>query len=188
MWTRKQAITFGLSFFFCFSLACVGGCSEARAETEPTTITISKEDWNRLKQNNEEQQKALIESRKELTEARQELAESRKASTEARELLEISQMTSTEAQEKLLTLLEEFGMQKEEISKLRAELTAQRAELKTAYESIEKANHFLNDTKKEIEANEAAWRKRENQLERQRLEWQIASVLLGYIGYEIGRH
>ena len=188
MWTRKRAFIFGLSFFFCFSLACVGGCSEAKAETEPTTITISKEDWNRLKQNNEEQQKALIESRKELTEARLELEESRKASTEARELLEISQMTSTEAQEKLLTLLEEFGMQKQEISKLRAELTAQRAELKTAYESIAKANQFLNDTKKEIEANEAAWRKRENQLERQRLEWQIASVLLGYIGYEIGRH
>lgn len=27
------------------------------------------------------------------------------------------------------------------------------------------------------EANEAAWRKRENQLERQRLLWQIVSVL-----------
>ena len=184
MWTRKRAFTFGLSFFFCFSLACVGGCSEAAQDT----ITISKEDWNRLKQNNAEQQKALEESKKELTEARLELEESRKASTEAKELLEISQMTSTEAQEKLLTLLEEFGMQKQEISKLRAELTAQRAELKTAYESIEKANQFLTDTKKAIEANEAAWRKRENQLERQRLEWQIASVLFGYIGYEIGRH
>ncbi len=187
MW-KRSSIIFGLAFCFCLSVACVGGCSEGKAETEPTTITISKEDWNRLKQNNEEQQKALDESRKELTEARQELAESRKASTEAKELLEISQMTSNEAQEKLLTLLEEFGMQKEEISKLRAELKAQRAELNTAYESIAKANQFLADTKKEIEANEAAWRKRENQLERQRLEWQIASVLLGYIGYEVGRH
>lgn len=186
MW-KRSSIIFGLAFCFCLSAPCVGGCSEVKAETEPTTITISKEDWNRLKQNNEEQQKALDESRKELTEARQELVESRKASTEAKELLEISQMTSTEAQEKLLTLLEEFGMQKEEISKLRAELKAQRAELNTAYKSIAKANQFLADTKKEIEANEAAWRKRESQLERQRLEWQIASALIGWIGYEIGR-
>jgi len=188
MWTRRQAFIFGFAFFFCFSLACVGGCSEAKAEMEQDTITISKKDWETLKQNNAAQKKALEESKKELTEARQELAESRKASTEARELLEVSQMTSTEAQEKLLTLLEELGMQKEEVAKLRAELTQQRIELNTAYEAIQKANQFLADTKKEIEANEAAWRKRENQLERQRLEWQIASVLFGYLGYEIGRH
>ena len=185
MW-RKNSIIFMLAFCFCFSLSCVGGCSEVQAEQD--TITISKTDWEKLKKNNSEQKKALEESKKELTEARQELAESRRASAEAKELLEVSQMTSTEAQEKLLSLLEEFGMQKTEIEKLRAELAAQRTELKMAYESIERANQYLADTKKEIEANEAAWRKRENQLEKQRLEWQIASVLLGYIGYEIGRH
>ena len=141
-----------------------------------------------MKKNNELQAKALRESQAELDEVRKAQAESEKALNEAKLLLNLSQMSSSEMQDMLTRLLNESATQKAEIAKLTQELKDAKAESLTAYESIAKANQFLNDTKKEIEANEAAWRKRENQLERQRLEWQIASVLTGYIGYEIGRH
>ena len=76
-----------------------------------------------------------------------------------------------------MQLSNESRTQKAEIEKLTQELKEAKSESLTAYESIAKANKFLADTKAEIEANEAAWRKRENQLERQRLLWQIVSVL-----------
>lgn len=88
-------------------------------------------------------------------------------------------MTSTEAQEKLMELLEESKLQKAEIEKLRKELTTLRQESATASDALTKANEYLRNTKAEIEANEAAWRKRENQLERQRLLWQIIAVVIG---------
>lgn len=180
MWRNSKLLKSVLiCAFFCLSFSHAGIASAGVGKTAEETITISLTDWNALKANNEKQKKVLEESQTELNEAKKAQAESEKALTEAKQSLEISQMTSNEAQEKLLTLLEEFGMQKEEISKLRAELKAQRAESTTAYESIARANQFLADTKKEIEANEAAWRKRENQLERQRLLWQIVSVVLG---------
>lgn len=187
MWrkTRLCAMAF-LLLALCLCWPCAGSCSEAQAEQD--TLTISKMDWERLKQNNAEQKKALEESQKELKEAREAQSESEKALTEAKLLLNLSQMSSSEMQDMLTQLLNESATQRAEIEKLKTELKDAKSESLTAYESIAKANQYLSDTKKEIEANEAAWRKRENQLERQRLEWQIASVLFGYIGYEIGRH
>jgi hypothetical protein len=96
---------------------------------------------------------------------------------EAKTLLEASQMTSSEVQEKLIQLLTESRLQKEEIAKLKNDLAIAKNESLSSYESIMKANQYLADTKKEIEAREAEWRKRENQLERQRLEWQILFAL-----------
>lgn len=187
MWkTKSRGITFALVFALLLLSPCAGSCSEAQAEQD--TLTISRTDWERLKQNNEMQRKALEESQKELLEAREAQSESEKALTEAKLLLNLSQMSSSEMQDMLTQLLNESATQKAEIEKLKTELKDAKSESLTAYESIAKANQYLSDTKKEIEANEAAWRKRENQLERQRLEWQIASVLFGYIGYEIGRH
>ena len=188
MWKKKakRFITVLLSLL-CFSLfPSAGGCSAQTTETD--TITISKTDWEKLKTNNDAQRRALEESQAELNEAKKAQAESEKELSEARLLLNLSQMSSTEMQDMLTQLLNESAMQKAEIEKLTQELKDAKAESLTAYEAISKANQYLADTKKEIEANEAAWRKRENQLERQRLEWQIASVLIGYIGYEIGRH
>lgn len=188
MWRKKAKlfITALLSLLCFLCLPSVGGCSAQT--TEQDTITISKTDWERLKANNDAQAKALNESQAELNAVKQAQAESKKALSEARLLLNLSQMSSSEMQDMLTQLLNESAMQKAEIEKLTQELKDAKAESLTAYESMMKANQYLNDTKKEIEANEAAWRKRENQLERQRLEWQIASVLIGYIGYEIGRH
>ena len=191
MWNNRKR-NFALLRLSLLSLLCLllfsgfGICSEAQAEQD--TLTISRTDWERLKQNNAEQKKALEESQKELTEAKATQKELEKALSEANLLLNLSQMSSSEMQDMLTQLLNESATQKAEIEKLTKELKDAKNDSLTAYESIAKANQYLADTKKEIEANEAAWRKRENQLERQRLEWQIASVLFGYIGYEIGRH
>ena len=180
MWTKKSlcALSFMCAVLL-LSLPSAVSCSEARATSQAETLTVSMQDWNALKANNAAQRKALEESQAALTEARKELTASQTALTEARELLELSQMTSTEAQEKLMQLLRESETQKVEIEKLRQELTALKSESLTASDALSKANQYLQDTKKEIEANEAAWRKRENQLERQRLLWQIVAVLVG---------
>ena len=86
-------------------------------------------------------------------------------------------MTSDEMMQKLIQLLSESQMQIDEISRLKSELAAAKSESRTAYESIVKANQYLNDTKAEIEAQRAEWQKREAKLERQRLEWQILFAL-----------
>lgn len=186
MWNNVKRIfaLLPLSLLCLLLLSGVGSCSEVREEQD--TLTISRTDWERLKKNNEMQRIAWEESQKELTEAKATQKELEKALTEANLLLNLSRMNSNEMQDMLMQLLSESQTQKAEIEKLQTELRDAKAESLTAYESIAKANQYLADTKKEIEANEAAWRKRENQLERQRLEWQIASVLFGYLGYEIG--
>ena len=180
MWTKISSRV--LSFMCVALLLClpsVGMCSEAQATGREETLTVSMQDWNKLKANNAAQKKALQESQTALTEVRKELNALREVLTEAKALLESSQMTSTEAQERLATLLKESELQKAEIGKLRQELSALKAESKTASDALTKANQYLSDTKKEIEANEATRRKREAQLERQRLLWQIVAVIVG---------
>ena len=180
MWTKKSSRV--LSFMCTVLLLClpsVGICSEAQATSREETLTVSMQDWNKLKANTAAQKKALLESQAALTEARKELNASREALTEAKALLESSQTTSTEAQEKLLVLLKESELQKAEIAKLRQELSALKAESKTASDALTTANQYLQDTRREIMENEATWRKRENQLERQRLLWQLACVIIG---------
>lgn len=162
---------------FCFS--GLGSCSQAAVETTEETILVSRKDWTRLKQNYDEQRKVAEMLWKELLEARTALGESNQALVEARSLLEVSQMTSDEMMQKLIQLLEESKMQKSEIERLKNELRTVKTESLNSYESLVRANQFLRDTKAEIEAREAAWRKREAQLERQRLLWQIAAVVLG---------
>lgn len=177
MWSKTKRFIMPVLLavsFLCFS--SVAYCSEAVAEEEEM-ILVSRKDWNALKQNNAEQRKALSELWMELLAANTARTESDQALSEARSLLEVSQMTSTEAQEKLIQLLSESRMQKDEIAKLKKELAEAKNESLSSYESIQRANQFLQDTKKEIEAREAEWRKRENQLERQRLEWQILFAL-----------
>lgn len=179
MWAKTKSCA-----MLCLALSCwlcspgLGSCSASgAAEMEQDTITISKRDWETLKQNNAAQKKALEESQQELKEAKEAQTESEKALEEARLLLKLSQMSSTEMQGMLTTLLTESATQKAEIEKLKSELKSAKEESLTAYESIVRANQFLRDTKAEIEANEAAWRRRETQLERQRLIWQIVAVL-----------
>ena len=46
-----------------------------------------------------------------------------------------------------------------------------------ASDALTKANQYLQDIKKEIDANEKRWKARETQLERQRVLWQIVAVL-----------
>ncbi|MBR1761533.1 MAG: hypothetical protein IJ741_10215 [Schwartzia sp.] len=180
MWTKKSLCVLSFmcaALLLCFSPA--GICSETQATSREETLTASMRDWNALKANNAAQKKALQESQTALTEARKELNASREALTEAKALLESSQMTSTEAQERLATLLQEYEIQKAELIALRQELSALKAESKTASDALTKANQYLQDTKKEIEANEAIHRKREAQLERQRLLWQLACLVVG---------
>ena len=178
MWAKtRNCIMLLLRAASCLWFSSVAYCSEAVAGTEEDMILVSRKDWNELKQNNAEQRKALNELLKELLEARAARSESDQALNEAKTLLEASQMTSSEVQEKLIQLLTESRLQKEEIAKLKNDLAIAKNESLSSYESIMQANQYLADTKKEIEAREAEWRKRENQLERQRLEWQILFAL-----------
>lgn len=179
MWTKKNLCV--LSFMcavLLLSLPSVGFCSEAETNP-PDTLTISVKDWETLQRNNAEQKKALEESQKELEEARKARNESDRALNEAKALLENSQMSSSEMQEKLISLLNESATLKAEIVTLKNELALAKSESATASDAIAKANQYLADTREEILANEAAWRKREAQLERQRLLWQIVAVVLG---------
>ena len=188
MWKRKAKLFITAVFsLLCFSfLPCVGMFSRAEA-AEPDTVTISRADWNALMQNNVEQAKALTESQAELNEVKKAREESDKALIEAKALLESSQMTSDEMTKLCATLMAELNLQKAENAKLTKELQDAKQESLTAYESIAKANQYLSDTKAEIEANEAAWRKRENQLERQRLLWQVFSALTCWAGYQLAK-
>ena len=175
MWSKvKKCIMPVLLAVCCLCFSSVGFCFQA-ADAE--TVIVSKTDWERLKQNNAAQKRALEELWTELLEARAARNESNQALLEARSLLEASQMTSDEMMQKFLLLSNESQMQKEEIAKLKKDLAAVKTESLTAYESIVKANQYLADTKAEIEAQRAEWQKREAQLERQRLEWQILFAL-----------
>jgi len=185
MWKTKKLVIISLLLAaWCFCSPCVGSCSQAADEE---TITILKTDWEKLKANNAAQAKALNESQAELNEVKKARAESDKALSEAKILLETSQMTSDEMTRLCATLLTELSLQKAENAKLTQELKDAKAESLTASEAILKANIYLADTKKEIEANEAAWHKREAQLERQRLLWQVASAALCWLGYTVAK-
>lgn len=188
MWYKtKMGITLSLLLALCFCVPCAGSCSQAAAGTTEETLTVSKKDWERLKANNDAQAKALNESQAELNAVKQAQAESERALSEAKILLETSQMTSDEMTKLCATLLNELNLQKAENAKLMQELKDAKAESLTAYEAISNANQYLQDMKAEIEANEATWRRREAQLERQRFLWQIISVACAYGGYAIAK-
>ena len=187
MWSKTKRCIMLLLLPVCFLyVLSAGSCSEA-AEAAEETIVVSKTDWEKLKANNEMQRKALSELWAELLAARTARDESSQALIEARSLLEASQMTSDEMMQKLMQLLEESRLQKEEIAKLKNDLAIAKTESLSSYESIQRANQYLADTKAEIEAQKAEWRKRENQLERQRLLWQIVSALCAYGGYQLAK-
>ena len=185
MWKKKSIITFTLFAALFLWWPCVGGCSEAAPE--PETLTVLKTDWIMLQQNNAAQKKALEKSQAELNAVKKARDESDRALIEAKILLETSQMTSDEMTQLCATLLNELSLSKAENERLTKELRDAKSESLTAYEAIVKANQYLQDTKNEIEANEAAWRKRENQLKRQRLLWQVFSALCAWGGYAIAK-
>lgn len=188
MWEKTKWFAMPLLAFCCFCFSPEpGSCSEAAEGKTTEVMSVSKEDWMRLKANNDAQAKALNESQAELNAVKQAQAESERALSEAKILLETSQMTSDEMTKLCATLLNELNLQKAENAKLMQELKDAKAESLTAYEAISKANQYLNDTRQEILANEAAWRKREAQLERQRFLWQIISVACAYGGYAIAK-
>ena len=177
MWTRTKFCSLSwLLLLLALSVSpCIGYCSESNQSAD--SMTISKTDWTILQQSNEMQRKALDESLRELSAVKKAQEESETALTEARTLLATSQMESDEMTKLCMTLLTELQTQKAENARLMLELKNAKAESATASDAITKANKYLIDTKAQIEANEAAWRKRETQLERQRLFYQILSVL-----------
>ena len=174
MWAKTKLFTAS-----CFALLCcwcvlpvTGSCSEFAEGETMKVMTVSKTDWLKLKTNNDAQKKALEESQIALTEASEALSASRAALEESEKELETSKA-------ELEALRREYELQKAELITLRAELKTQKNESATASDALTKANQFLADTKAEIEAREAAWRKREAQLEMQRLLWQIACLVVG---------
>ena len=177
MWGKTKFLGLSLLLALCFSLlSATGSCSE-KATAEQDTLIISRQDWETLKRNNAEQKRALEESQRELSEVKKAQAESEKALIEAQSLLETSQMTSDEMTKLCATLLNELNLSRAENAKLTQELKDAKAESMTASDAIAKANQYLADMREEILANEAAWRKREAQLERQRVLWQVLFAL-----------
>ena len=172
MWTKAKsfAILFTAALFCCVSPP-YGSCSASPAE-ETAALTVSKRDWMQLKRNNDEQRKALEESQTALSEANAALNASRAALDESGKELEASKA-------ELEALRKEYEQQKAELMMLKEELRTQKNESATASDALTQANKFLADTKAEIEAREAFWRKREAQLERQRLLYQV--ILAGLV-------
>lgn len=171
-----------LSLFSLLFFADFGICSAA-PKAEEETITILKSDWIALQENNRQQKIALEESNRELSEARKALNASQIALSEAVNSLEVSQMTSSEAQEKLILLWNEYEAQGREIERLKKELAEQKKESLTAYESIARANQFLQDTREEIRENERRHAEIEGALRNRITAWQIVAALLS--GYAI---
>ncbi len=173
MWGKTKWFAMPLLVFCCFCFSPgLGSCSEAAEDKTTEVMSVSKEDWMRLKVNNDAQKRALNESEEALREAKEALSASRAALEESERELETSKA-------ELEALRKEYELQKAELMTLKEELKTQKNESATVSDSLVKANKFLADMKTEIEAREAAWRKREAQLERQRFLWQIACVVLG---------
>ena len=179
MWRKTGLfITFAMLLCCCAFSPSLGLCSEEQT-TSPETLTVSKADWDALRRNNAAQKQALLESQQALNEAKQALTQSQEALSETKAALLESQTELTAARQESTALLKESTLQKQEIERLRKELTELRKESLEASSAISTANQYLQDTRREIMENEATWRKRENQLERQRLLWQLACVIIG---------
>lgn len=175
MWEKAKWFAMPLLAFCCFCFSPgLGSCSEAAEDKTTEAMSVSKEDWMQLKKNNDEQRRALKESQIALNEAKEALSASRAALDESERELESSKV-------ELDALRKEYELQKAELMTLKEELRTQKNESATASDALTRANQFLKNTKEEIEAREAAWRKRETQLERQRTLWQIVAVFVGGI-------
>ena len=85
----------------------------------------------------------------------------------------------SESGEELTAALNALTQSQTELMKLKAELTQCKAEAESARNSLAIANDELQKASESFKASEAAHRRRENQLERQRLLWQIITVIVG---------
>jgi len=85
----------------------------------------------------------------------------------------------SESGEELTQALNALTQSQTELTKLKAELKACKAEAESARASLVTANEELQKASESFKASEAAHRRRENQLERQRLLWQIITVIVG---------
>jgi chromosome segregation ATPase len=85
----------------------------------------------------------------------------------------------SESGEELTAALNALTQSQTELTKLKAELKACKAEAESARASLAIANRDLQIASESFKQSEAAHRRRENQLERQRLLWQIITVIIG---------
>ena len=85
----------------------------------------------------------------------------------------------SESGEELTAALNALTKSNEELKTLRNELKACKAEAESARASLAIANDELQKASESFKQSEAAHKRRENQLERQRLLWQIITVIVG---------
>jgi len=85
----------------------------------------------------------------------------------------------SESGEELTQALNALTKSNEELMTLRNELTRCKAEAESARASLQTANEELQKAVQSLKESEAAHRRRENQLKRQRLLWQIITVIIG---------
>jgi len=85
----------------------------------------------------------------------------------------------SESGEELTAALNALTQSQAELTKLKAELQTCKNEAESARLSLQIANRDLQIASESLKASEAEHRERENQLERQRLLWQILTVIIG---------
>lgn len=168
MWTRLKSL-FLVSFLLFVLVPSYGTCSEI---SDQQTITISQQDWNKLRENN----KTLSTN---LNQLEQELSQ-------AKEQLQISKMGLNEAQVALIESNQEIQKLKAELQnqkKLSQELQNQLQDLKnssqTAEDSLKKTNESLQGIVSDVRAEIEEHKRTEKRLRTQKTLWQIVAIGCG---------
>lgn len=81
--------------------------------------------------------------------------------------------------EELTEALNALTTSQAELAKLKAELNLCKAEAESARQSLQTANSELQKALESVNESEREHRRRETQLERQRVLWQIIAVIVG---------
>ena len=104
MWTKKQVFMYGLSLYFCLSLAFAGICSASPTYTiSESELATLQSHLNALEQNNETLKMILSESDESLTAALDALMKSQQELTTLKIQLERAKNDALSAQESLKT-------------------------------------------------------------------------------------
>ena len=152
MWRKVRPIIFLSALAACLWWPCAGSCSESRMyQISESELTALEHHLNALEANNETLTLLLSESDEGLTIAAEELTRLRRELSEAKRALEESQKS----------------------------LTQMKSDAEDARASLQTANAELQKALQSVEASEKEHRRRETQLERQRVLWQIIAVIVG---------
>lgn len=154
-----------------YALSSYGYCSETSA-VDPTLISVSMTDWNKLKSNNAQQKVLLTQLSSELQTARKQLENSRT------ELTAVKASLTTSGQQ-TIALEKELTAQKQLSTQLANQLTELQASQQNAKDSLSQANQSLQNMTADLRAERVQRDKTEKRLRQQKTIWQIVALGLG---------